>query len=36
MMVWTVKNVIETLQRDCEPDAVIAWSAATQSDAEQR
>jgi len=36
MMVWMVKDVIEALQRDCEPDALIAWSAVTQSDAEQR
>jgi len=36
MMVWTVKDVIEALQRDCEPDELIAWSAATQDDASRR
>jgi len=36
MMVWTVKDVIEALQKDCEPDELIAWSAVTESDAEQQ
>ena len=36
MMIWMVKDVIEALQKDCEPDELIAWSAVTKSDAEQR
>ena len=36
MMIWTVKDVIEALKKDCEPDELIAWSAVTQSDAEKR